>query len=328
MGANEIRALERAYQDWRARRMVGLADVDPFEFFCADQFLKQYSMSDAEIISGLVDDGQDGGIDGFYFLLNRVLVNDNTTIDPRASGTINLVIMQIKETAGFSPVDIDKMYWFTSDLLDIGRQPADYHTAYHEVLADKMRVFKEKYDAMSGVAQRVVIDYYQVTRNDAEPGQDAITSAENVRAKALELFRRAEVAPFHFITGTRLYTQTLIRPLESKQLTFVDWLESAEGWVGLVHLNEFYDFIKDARQTPIIINERFLEENVRGNQLDTSVNESITETLETADSPEFWLLNNGITILTPFGDPKRGKTLELHDPQIVNGLQTSQRIFD
>ena len=37
-------------------------------------------MSDAEIISGLVDRSQDGGIDAFYFLLNRVLVNDNTII--------------------------------------------------------------------------------------------------------------------------------------------------------------------------------------------------------------------------------------------------------
>jgi hypothetical protein len=78
MGANEIRALDRTYRDWCARRMVGLSGVDSFEFFCADQFLKQYSMSDAEIISGLVDGGQDGGIDGFYFLLNRVLVSDNT----------------------------------------------------------------------------------------------------------------------------------------------------------------------------------------------------------------------------------------------------------
>ena len=328
MGANEIRALERTYRDWCARRMVGLSGVDPFEFFCADQFLKQYSMSDAEIISGLVDRSQDGGIDAFYFLLNRILVNDNTIIDPRASGTINLVIMQVKETAGFSPLEIDKMHWFTRDLLDLGRQPADYHTAYHETLADKMRIFKEKYDAMSGVEQRVIIDYYYVTKNDAEPVQDAIASADNVRAKAQELFRRADVRPFNFVTGTRLHTQTLIRPLESKQLTFEDWLESAEGWVGLVRLKEFYNFIKDDRQTPVIINERFLEENVRGYQMDTAVNESITETLESADSPEFWLLNNGITILTPFGDPRRGKTLEIHDPQIVNGLQTSQRIFD
>src|SRR5438094_8751574 len=186
MGANEIRALERAYQDWCARRMIGLSGVDPFEFFCADQFLKQYSMSDAEIISGLVDASQDGGVDGFYFLLNRVLVNDTTAIDPRASGTINLVIMQVKETAGFSPLEIDKMYWLKRDLLDLGRQPADYHTAYHETLADKMRVFKKKYDAMSGVEQRVVLDCYYITRNDAEPGEDATTSAENVRAKAQE----------------------------------------------------------------------------------------------------------------------------------------------
>jgi hypothetical protein len=53
MGPNEV----------RAQRMSGLSGVHPWEFFCADQFLKTYTTSDAEIISGLVDKSQDGGID-------------------------------------------------------------------------------------------------------------------------------------------------------------------------------------------------------------------------------------------------------------------------
>jgi hypothetical protein len=328
MSDNEVRGLAIAYKDWSSLRMPGLADVDPFEFFCADQFLKPYSMSDAEIISGLVDKSQDGGIDAFYFFLNGVLVNDNTPVDPRATGEINLVIMQIKESAGFSPIDIDKIYFFTDDLLNIGKQPAQYHTAYHEKLSDLMRVFKQKYDQMSGVEQKVTLDYYFITGNDAEPGEDAIASGANVCAKAKEHFRRADVKPFHFITATRLYLQVQIRPLEKKVLAFEDWFESNEGWVGLVRLRAFYDFIKDDRETPVVINERFLEENVRGYQIDTPVNQKISITLESPDSPEFWLLNNGITILTPLAEPKRGKNLEINDPQVVNGLQTSRRIFD
>jgi hypothetical protein len=328
MSDNEIRALNFAYEDWCARRMVGLTDVDPFEFFCADQFLKPYSMTDAEIISGLVDNGQDGGIDAFYFFLNRVLVDDNTFVDSRTAGEINLVIMQFKESDGFSPIDIDKMYFFTDDLLDIGKQPERYHTAYHEKLSKLIRVFKDKYDQLSGTEIKVTIEYYFITRNDTEPGRDAVESAENVCKRAKKHFRRADVKPFNFITGTRLYLQVQIRPLEKKLLPFFDYVESAEGYIGLVYLKEFYDFIKIDNGPPTVINERFLEENVRGYQIDTPVNLRIGETLGTIDSPEFWLLNNGITILTPLADPKRSKVLEINDPQIVNGLQTSRKIFD
>jgi hypothetical protein len=40
------------------------------------------------------------------------------------------------------------------------------------------------------------------------------------------------------------------------------------------------------------------------------------------------MLNNGITILTPHVTPGLGGRLEINDPQIVNGLQTSRKIFD
>jgi hypothetical protein len=70
------------------------------------------------------------------------------------------------------------------------------------------------------------------------------------------------------------------------------------------------------------------DDNVRGFQRETSVNQSIQETLSTpGKSPEFWLLNNGVTILSSNVQPKSSRKLEIADPQIVNGLQTSRQIF-
>src|SRR5207249_12209131 len=109
------------------------------------------------------------------------------------------------ETSGFSPIDIDKIYFFTDDLLDLSRPPDRYHTAYHEKLSNLIRLFKYKYEQISGVEQKVFIDYYFITGNDAEPAQDAIASGERVCAKAGEHFRRAEIRPFHFINASRLY---------------------------------------------------------------------------------------------------------------------------
>jgi len=70
------------------------------------------------------------------------------------------------------------------------------------------------------------------------------------------------------------------------------------------------------------------DDNVRGFQRETSVNKSIQETLsKPTESPEFWLLNNGVTVLSSTVQPKSSRKLEIADPQIVNGLQTSRQIF-
>jgi hypothetical protein len=75
-------------------------------------------------------------------------------------------------------------------------------------------------------------------------------------------------------------------------------------------------------------NEAMFDDNVRGFQRETTVNQSIQETLSAAEkSPEFWLLNNGVTILSSNVQPKSSKRLQITDPQIVNGLQTSRQLF-
>lgn len=56
------------------------------------------------------------------------------------------------------------------------------------------------------------------------------------------------------------------------------------------------------------------------------VNEDIKNTLENEESPDFWWLNNGITILST-GASVVGKSILIQDIQIVNGLQSSESIY-
>ena len=56
------------------------------------------------------------------------------------------------------------------------------------------------------------------------------------------------------------------------------------------------------------------------------MNEDIAESLEASHGPEFWWLNNGVTILAT-GATVIGKLIQLQDVQIVNGLQTTESIF-
>jgi hypothetical protein len=54
----------------------------------------------------------------------------------------------------------------------------------------------------------------------------------------------------------------------------------------------------------------------------------VTSTLQAGSPPEFWLLNNGITILTEKIGTGGHLEAEVTDPQIVNGLQTSREVYN
>ena len=102
-------------------------------------------------------------------------------------------------------------------------------------------------------------------------------------------------------------------------------MQTVEGFVGLVKLREFCNFIEDE---PGVLAERIFESNVRGYQPDAVVNEQIQQSLQNVNgNGNFWLLNNGVTIISPRAIQAGHLNLSIDDPQIVNGLQTSREIF-
>jgi hypothetical protein len=104
-------------------------------------------------------------------------------------------------------------------------------------------------------------------------------------------------------------------------------MSTEDGYVGLVKLPDFRTFLID-EDDPTVLAERIFESNVRGYVIDSNVNEDIAASLSNpAGEPNFWLLNNGVTIIAAKTAPAH-LMLTVEDPQIVNGLQTSRVIFD
>ncbi|WP_338983926.1 AIPR family protein [Spiroplasma endosymbiont of Othius punctulatus] len=95
-----------------------------------------------------------------------------------------------------------------------------------------------------------------------------------------------------------------------------------DGYVMLSTVYDYYNFISENNE----INEFLFESNVRAFQNSTDINKNISNTIMSENELDFWWLNNGITIIaedmgTPIGD-----SIELVNPQIINGLQTSYSI--
>jgi hypothetical protein len=95
------------------------------------------------------------------------------------------------------------------------------------------------------------------------------------------------------------------------------------GYIALVTLSDYNAFISEGGDLL-----RFLfESNVRDYLEDVDVNKDIRDSLNTPTNEEFWMLNNGITILAESLLPGTDNLI-IEDPQIVNGLQTSEEIYN
>jgi hypothetical protein len=327
LSENDVLSLNAEYGRWLKNRAAGLSlpsAISPFDVFCAEQFLKPYILlSDSDILAGIVGKSDDGGVDGFYFILNGLLVGPDTDITQQQEQSVHLIFIQTKESQGFSPTAIDKFITFTDDLLDLSKTPDKYGRKYHSKLQELMHIFKHGYSKLS--LPRTRIDYYYITKKDVLENDGCQMSARKVLDTARSHFSQASINDFHFVNAAKLYSQIGVRPPKTKTLSFVDTIDADEGWVGLVSLPEFYSFLRDDCGER---NEAMFDDNVRGFQRQSNVNTSIEKTLSTPDrSPEFWLLNNGVTILSSRVQPQSSKKLEITDPQIVNGLQTSRQIF-
>jgi hypothetical protein len=184
---------------------------------------------------------------------------------------------------------------------------------------------------------RLFIEFFFITGLDVEPNRNAKKAAEHLVENAKRYYSDTTVFPFRFINVAALWSQFQVAPPKKRSIKLENFFGTKEGWVALVTLRNYYEFLKDANlgtdRLPKI-DDHIFDSNVRGYQEKTRVNTRIAQTLKAADNidpadkpPEFWQLNNGITILSPsvtYSD----ELLAIDNPQIVNGLQTSRRIFD
>ena len=326
MSKNDAIVLKANFEDWKQRRADGLPG-DPWLYYCVDQFTKAYLLDDDEIQYGLTEGGNDGAVDAHYFIVNqRQLVADDTELDPKTVTRIRLLFIQVKHSGGFKPTHIERLVSTTDDFFDLSKTSDSFGTRYNSKLLTMMGVWKKQFIRVSGEFPELRIDYYYITGDDARPDDFAVDAGSRVTSRVSQHNRDA-VCEFHFIGAQELWQQVQQRPPKARQLIWAEApMAAKEGSVGLVRLKDYYEFIQDE---PGVLAERILESNVRGWQRSTPVNEQISASLE-ADTHQtnFWLLNNGITIITPKTAQAGHLRISIQDPQVVNGLQTSREIFN
>lgn len=149
---------------------------------------------------------------------------------------------------------------------------------------------------------------------------------ENLRETIKNHFDKAEIN-FDFLTAGKLIELSRREQIKTKGIPLLDNPISTQdgGYIAIAPLKNYNDFI--TTETGELI-KYFFDSNIRDYQGNVEVNSGIKETLQTQTPAEdFWWLNNGITITASdatFGS----KILQIEEPQIVNGLQTSFEIHN
>jgi len=298
--------------------------AEVFEYLVLEQLLKFADFTKEEIEAGWVDGRNDGGIDGFYILINGHLLTDPESFNwPKAGSEIEIWVVSCKHHDTFKQSTLDNMAASISELFDFEISSSDLKGDYSEEIIRYRENLKFAYRKLSSRISKFLITFAYASRGDTtDIGDSVISRGNQIQNIAQDSFGKC-VSSFKFFGSTELIDLYRKSPNYSLELPFHEVLSRGERYVLLTKLDEFYKFTSDENGK---LRRYLFDSNVRDFMGLNRVNEDISNTLANENSPDFWLLNNGVTILATSASVI-GKLIKVENIQIVNGLQTTESIF-
>ncbi len=300
-----------------------------FEYFGISQLLKDYDLSSDELELGMVDGRDDGGIDGWYTFVDGILVGDTEDLSPRKMiNKIDVWIISSKHHDTFKQDPIVQLYAATLDLLDLSRSDEELVNRYNESVLACRSVFKDALIKSARGTPKLSFKFCYVSRGDRNLVSESIRARSDALIREChELFSNCE-AVFQYIGAAELLTASRKIKDFSAILKFEEGPISRGGtnYLGLARLCDYVHFISAPNGN---LRRYLFESNVRDFMGQTFVNSSITSTLHDrnpSDIEDFWWLNNGVTVIADKATVI-GKELHLENVQIVNGLQTTESVY-
>jgi hypothetical protein len=323
MAKNDKLLLDGILDDRVANRVPSDRRDEAFEYLAIEQLLKEYDFSSEELQSGIIDGERDGGIDGFYLIVNGHLVLDPESFQwPRANAELKLVLVSCKHHDTFKQATLDGLIATLAELLDFAIEEEQLSGSYSPRLLEMRRNLIFAYRKLSPKLSAFAVSAFYASRGDTQiVGSEVHSRGEQIKAIIGESFGWS-VGAFSFIGATELVELHRKIPSFTLDLPFVEALAAGERYVLLARLTDYYRFVSEDGR----LRRYLFESNVRDFMGMNRVNEDIQATLRDATSPDFWLLNNGVTVLATSA-AITGKSIRISDIQIVNGLQTTESIF-
>lgn len=324
MAKNDIVLLDGIIEDRMKLNLPSRDRAEVFEYLATEQIIKNYDLSIEEIKENIVDGRNDGGIDAFFIFVNGHLISDiDNFMWPKMNAVIDVFIITCKHHNTYKLAPLDTLTSSLAEILDFSINEQDLNSEYSEEILEKRKCLRFAYKTLASALQDFNITIAYASRGDT------LCIAKNILSKSKHINTLIK-GYFHncnsvveFLGAKEILETYRKKPIMSLELKYTEVLANEQNYVILSDLNSYYKFITDEDGK---LKKYLFDSNVRDFLGFNTVNQDIMETLKNNNSPDFWLLNNGITILATSANVV-GKTINIENVQIVNGLQTTETIY-
>jgi hypothetical protein len=311
----------------KTKNFPALSEDRFFEYFTAEQILKHsgYDLDPDQITAGIVGGSGDGGVDAIFVFANRMPIGPDTDLSVFQGQQIGIELVVIASTRHESYREGAFKNWldFIENCLQFGVDQAKTAMLYDSAVLDEVARFKALYESALLNKPRLDIKFFYATLSDERVDAKIEVRRQEVEARLQGAFSIA-TSKVYLVGAKDLLTWYQVPPSRVFKLVTGEthpWKQFGTSYIAFVGLRDFYAFITTNDQ----LRESLFEANVRDYQGDVAVNMEIRATLAAPAQEEFWWLNNGITILASEVSSHL-TTLNVTDPLIVNGLQTSYEL--
>ena len=300
--SNAQTLLMRIFESWHSEDFPSYPPDAAFEIFTSELVLRPYGLAIEDIEAGIVGGGRDGAINSVYVFFDDTILDEDSDVvlpsrRPSEFGqdkSLELWVTQAKRSPSFSETAIDKLENSLRRLLDLTQALDSLRPLYNEQLLSRVEIFRSAWAKLLTRRPRISVHVAYAT-----PG-DTRDVAPQVEAKVIALKSViASAIPDSSISVELLGDRELLnryneRPSYTLTMGYQESATSGRSHVALVKLNDYYDLIVDENGR---LRRHLFEKNVRDYQGNVAVNQDIRKSLNAPDSPEFWWLNNGVTII-------------------------------
>jgi len=329
MPRNDIVLLDSLVTKARLQLGEQRRESEIFELFCFDQVLKDYELSYEELESGWTDGPDDGGVDGFFVFLDGHLVSEpKGEHAARWNPTMSVTLFTVRHSDSFQQEPLNALCGSLPELVDFRKTEGELRYPFRTELLAQRALFRKLFVSLADRRPKLHLRVCYCCRGDTSTLADNIvTRAERAKETIREFFSELDVT-VELLGATELLAIARRQKTYTLRLRFLESYISREGknYVILVSLPNYFRFVTDEQGQ---LRRYLFDSNVRDYLGQVQINRDIDQTLDrecAAVDEDFWWLNNGVTILATHA-MVIGKELAIESVQIVNGLQTTESIY-
>jgi len=238
----KVETFFKEYQDQQ-----DLSEGEKFQLFSIYHIIKGYEIDFEDVLTGIVDEGDDFGIDAIYVFIDRHLVNDIEDLNQffNNESKVTIRVVQVKKETGFKEEALLKLRDGIENIFDIDKPLKGNQELKQKGLLIR-EVWTKWHDSGNKKDFDVIIDY--VTLGKLNEINHKVVDKKNKILSFLN-YIGLKTAEFNFVDQKILFDISSIQKY-SKVLEAINSIEydmehnkDVYGYLLIVDGRKFYDFL-------------------------------------------------------------------------------------